>query len=165
MEFPYRAAISYLTPQQKQAFEQFLAEEPEFETLYVNSKGEEREITRIDYPHGGVTKDSAFTTIKGEVHFMTPLASDNPTVVFAMVSWRSADGKQWKQCTSEEWFAWLGTDYKTKGIKPRALPDDVLRDRKIQAARVAMMIRKQNAEQEVERLTPKKEAAGATKTR
>lgn len=162
MEFPYRAAISYLTPKQRDAFAQFLAEEPEFEVLYTNANGESREVTRVDYPYGCITKDSRSMEIKGEMRYFTPNASPNPDDLEAIVTWRSGNyldpkvpkgKKEWKRCTGSEWAEWLGTDYKAEPMTPAGPPAEVLRERKIQMARVAMMTRTEDAKKEIARVT------------
>lgn len=162
MDFPYRAAISYLTPKQRDAFAQFLAEEPELEVLYTNANGESREVTRVDYPYGCITKDSRSMEIKGEMRYFTPNASPNPDDTEAMVSWRSGNyldpkvhksKKEWKRCTASEWASWLGTDYKAEPMAPAQPPEEVLKERKIQMARVAMMTRTEDAKKEIARVT------------
>jgi hypothetical protein len=166
MDFPFRAAISYLTPEQRKSFEMFLAEEPEYKTIYVNEDGEERVIFRVHYPIGCVTKDTVFVTVKGEVRYATPLATADGG--YALVSWRSPDDKKHGLDTSEKWLAWLGKDYKTKPQQPRRPDAEVLRDRKIQMARIAMMNRTDDAKKEISRVTkpfPSEEKKGASKPR
>lgn len=161
MDFPFMAAISYLTPKQKEAFEQFLQEEPEFETIYRNKSGDARQVLKIVYPSGCVTKDSVFVTIKDVVRYHTPSAVS--TSGMAEVFWCTEDKKKHGKCTSEEWFEWLGTDYTTTETKPTALPEEVLRDRKIQLAKASMLMRRQAAEKEIARTTyPKEKSAPKT---
>ena len=76
--------------------------------------------------------------------------------------------KEWKQCTGSEWLEWLGTDYKTDPIAPAPPSEELLRDRKIQMARVAMMTRTEDAKKEISRVTkpfPTEDKKGASKTR
>lgn len=166
MNFPFSAAISYLTPKQKEAFEVFLAEQPEYKTVYINESGEERTVFRIHYPIGCVTKDTIFVTIKGERRYATPLATAEGG--YALVSWRSADNKKYGLDTSEQWLEWLGKDYKTRPQPPKRPDAEILRDRKIQLARIAMLNRTDDAKKEIARVTkpfPTEEKKVAPKTR
>lgn len=177
MDFPYRAAISYLTPEKRDAFAKFLANEPEFEVLYTNANGESRTVTRVDYPYGCITKDSRSMEIKGDTRYFTPNASANPDDTEAMVTWRSGNyldpkvpksKKEWKRCTGTAWFEWLGKDYKTDAIGPAPIPEAVLREREIQQKRVEMMTRTEEAKKEIARVTkpfPVEDKKIAPKTR
>ena len=125
MEFPFSTGVQYLDHHEKEAFARFLKEGPEVNHEYTNNGGKKRLVVRLWYPEGVITELTAYhpDTFQGARRYHTPLATLTDSK-YARVTYHSTDGNG--QCTSEEWFQWLGGDWKEAVVEtPPENPADV----------------------------------------
>jgi hypothetical protein len=130
----------YFTRPEQKHLDAFLRVEPAVEKIYINAKGDRREVVRVDLPFCLVTSETKRVKEYDDQHWwcQTPRADLRDSKVGRVIYVGPAG---LVETSSTEWLEWLGKEFTTEDVVKvdRSIPPPPGIVRAMAAARVVSM--------------------------